>query len=83
MDKYFKHEFIAKGIIGIVGLVVSIVAYFLVDRDVEIRKKISNLEASSRVCEITSGQLSANVAEIFRTLQTVERACCQWENKKQ
>lgn len=82
MDKYSRREFYTKGIIGAVGCVVSLIAYLLVNHDLEIKKRISDVEASSRVCERISEQNTSGVAELFHAVQRIERACCQWGDKK-
>lgn len=78
MDKYFRRELLLKSIIGAIGFIVALIGYFLIDRDVENKKRLVDLESSSRVCEITAAQNSAGVAELFHSVQRLERACCKW-----
>lgn len=80
MDKYLKREFIAKGTIGLVGVILSLFSYFLIERDMEIKKRVSDLESSVQLCERVTYQTSSRLDEAFHAIQRFEGTCCKWKD---
>lgn len=62
----------AKFIVGAVGIVLSIFGYFLIDRDVEIRRNIGNFQKELQELAIQGRGIDVKLDELIRRVDRIE-----------